>query len=181
MKLYFKPGACSMASHIVLNELKESFELESVNTEQGVTDSGADYKQINPKGYVPTLRLEAGELITENIAILQYLGDKDPQNKLTPQYSSTGRIRLLELLSFASSELHKTFSPFFSSVEMDEKARASAESKIATRVDFINDRLEQNSPYLLGENFSVADAYFFVILNWSGFINFDLSPWPRVQ
>ena len=181
MKLYFKPGACSMASHIVLNELNQSFELESVNTEQGITDSGADYKQINPNGYVPALRLEAGELITENIAILQYLGDRDPQNKLTPLNGSMEQIKLLELLSFASSELHKAFSPFFSNIEMDEKTLALAKSKIAKRLDFINAKLKPDSRYLLGDRFTVADAYIFVILNWSSFINFDLSPWPTVQ
>lgn len=181
MKLYFKPGACSLASHIVLNELKQSFELESVNTEQGITDSGADYKRTNPNGYVPALQLETGDVITENIAILQYLGDKDPHSKLTPQHGTMEQVKLLELLSFASSELHKAFSPFFSGSEMDEESQALAKSKISKRIDFINANLKPDSLYLLNDDFSVADAYVFVILNWSGFINFDLSPWPKVQ
>jgi glutathione S-transferase len=178
MKLYYKPGACSMASHIVLNELGIAFSLERTDTAQGVTENGLKYSDINPNGYVPALELEPGVVLTENPAILEYLADLVPAQGLAPQEGSFERTRLRELLAFLSSELHKAFSPFFSGEELTVEERQVAESKIAKQVDRIEARLSHTGANLLGGQLSVADFYAFVILNWSQFISFSLSPWP---
>lgn len=178
MKLYYKPGACSMASHIVLNELNIPYVLERTDTAKGVTETGRNYADINPNGYVPALELESGLVLTENPAILEYLADLVPEKGLAPQEGTFERTRLRELLAFLSSELHKAFSPFFADGELTTEERQAAEAKIARRIDPIEARLSQTGAYLLGEQLSVADFYAFVILNWSQFIGFSLSPWP---
>lgn len=178
MKLYYKPGACSMASHIVLNELNVPYILERTDTEKQVTETGQNYSDINPNGYVPALELKPGLILTENPAILEYLADLVPEKSLAPQEGTLERTRLRELLAFLSSELHKAFSPFFDGSEMTAEERHAAEVKIARRIDPIESRLSHTGANLLGEPLSVADFYAFVILNWSQFIGFSLSPWP---
>ncbi|OCW96049.1 glutathione binding-like protein [Alishewanella sp. HH-ZS] len=178
MKLYYKPGACSMASHIVLNELDIPFSLERTDTAQGVTETGRNYAEINSSGYVPALELEPGLVLTENPAILEYLADLVPAKSLAPQEGTLDRTRLRELLAFLSSELHKAFSPFFTGRDLTAEERHAAEAKIAKRIAPIEARLSHSGSYLLGSQFSVADAYAFVILNWSQFIGFSLTPWP---
>jgi glutathione S-transferase len=178
MKLYYKPGACSMASHIVLEELNISFSLERTDTDEGVTEKGQSYADINPNGYVPALELEPGLVLTENPAILEYLADLVPAKGLAPQAGSFERTRLCELLAFLSSELHKAFSPFFAGTELTADERHIAEAKIARRIAPIEAQLSDERPYLLGSQFSVADAYAFVILNWSQFIGLSLNDWP---
>lgn len=179
MKLYYKPGACSMASHIVLNELEIPFSLERTDTAQGVTEAGRSYVEINPNGYVPALELEPGVVLTENPAILEYLADLVPAKHLAPPNDTFERVRLRELLAFLSSELHKAFSPFFAGNELTPDERDAAEDRIAKRITPIETRLAEAGPYLLGNQFSVADAYAFVILNWSQFIGFSLETWPN--
>lgn len=178
MKLYYKPGACSLASHIVLNELDIAFSLERTDTVQGVTETGRNYVDINPNGYVPALELEPGLVLTENPAILEYLADLVPAKGLAPLKDSFERTRLRELLAFLSSELHKAFSPFFAGDELTTEERQAAETKIARRIDPIEARLSHTRANLLGGQLSVADFYAFVILNWCQFIGLSLSPWP---
>lgn len=179
MKLYYKPGACSLASHIVLNELGMKFELEKTDTDQGVTETGIDYRQINPHGYVPSLQVTPETVITENAAILQYLGDSNASSSLvTPAAGSLERVRLQEMLSYLSSELHKAYSPFFAGKALRDTERKDARKNIAHHIDFIEACLSTGKQYLLGEQFTVADAYAFVILNWSNVIGFSLDSWP---
>lgn len=179
MRLYFKPGACSLASRIVLIELGQPFEAVKVDTDKGVTEDGADYSAINPRGYVPALELDDGRIITENAAVLQHLGALKP-GPLTPDTASWDHVRLQEALSFISSELHKAFSPFFHG-EAEGERLAPAHALLARRIGDAERLLASGGPYLLGEQISVADIYLFVALNWAGFISFDLQNWPLVS
>ena len=181
MKLYYKPGACSLASHIALNEIGAPIELEQVDTEAGTTASGADFSKISTNGYVPALQIANGEVITENPAILQYIADLKPEAKLAPASGSFDRVRLQELLNFLSSELHKAFSPFFSGQELTRTARAEAEQRVARRVGHVEQRLADKRDFLLGDDFTIADAYAFVVINWANFVGIDLRPWPKTQ
>lgn len=178
MRLYFKPGACSLASRIVLIELGQAFEAIRVDTDAGLTEDGRDYRAVNPRGYVPALELKDGRVVTENPAVLQYLADLQP-DRLTPAAGSWDRVRLQEALSFISSELHKAFSPFFHGEAQGER-RAPAEALLKRRLGEVEQMLGQESPYLLGDRMSVADIYLFVVLNWTGFIGFSLQGSPRL-
>lgn len=178
MRLYFKPGACSLASRIVLIELGQSFEAIKVDTDKGVTEHGADYSAINPRGYVPALELDDGRVITENAAVLQYLAALKPE-LLTLDIASWDHVRLQEVLSFISSELHKAFSPFFHGEATGDRL-APAQSLLARRIGDVERLLANSGPYLRGEQISVADIYLFVALNWAGVIRFDLQGWPLV-
>lgn len=181
MKLYYKSGACSMASHIILNEIGKSFDLDKTDTETGRTESGEDFRKISPNGYVPALVTDRGEIITENPAILQYLADQAPDAGLAPQNGTLERTRLQEALNFVTSELHKSFSPFFSGAELDGEARQRAEAGVGRRVAHIERSLANGRAYLLGDTFTVVDAYAFVVLNWAGFVGLSLDKWPKTQ
>lgn len=179
MRLYFKPGACSLASRIVLIELGRDFEAVRVDTDKSRTEDGRDYRLINPRGYVPALELEDGRIVTENPAVLQYLGDLE-LDQLTPAAGSWDRVRLQEALNFISSELHKAFSPFFHGETKGDRL-APAQDLLGHRIGDVERMLGHGGPYLLGEHLTVADVYLFVVLNWAGFIGFDLGGWPRVS
>jgi glutathione S-transferase len=181
MKLFYKPGTCSLATHIILNELEYQYELEKTDTGTSTTESGINYLSVNPNGYVPALQTDDGEVITENPAILQYLADKAPEAGLAPPNGSFARTRLQELLNFLSAELHKAYGPFFSNEPLDDSAASKASQKIARRVTHLERRLSDGRAYLLGADFGVADAYAFVVLNWSGTVGFDLGAFPKVS
>lgn len=160
MKLYFAPGACSLADHIALHEAGLHFEHEKVDLKTKRTESGADFSQINPKGYVPALTLDSGETLSENIAILDWIAHQS--SALTPS-DSLGHTRLLEALAYISTEIHKSFKPFFSGAGDDEKAKAG--EVIAKRMEYLRETMKGD--YLFGDQVSVADFYFFVMLLWA--------------
>ncbi len=180
MKLFYKPGACSLASHIALIETGEPFEIEAVDTTAGRTESGKDYAQINPKGYVPALQLDDGEILTEGPAILQYLADGHPSARLAPVVGTMDRARMLEQLTFTSSELHKAFGPIFRE-GASEAEKAQARTAVGQKFDIVEALLSDGRQTLVGGQFSVADAYLFVVANWANFTEIDLSQWPKLS
>lgn len=178
MKLYYKAGACSLASHIVLEETGLPYETEAVDLKTKVTASGADFTQINAKGYVPALVLDTGELLTEGPAILQYLADRVPEKKLVPADGTLERYRLQSWLTFIGTELHRSCTPFFSPASGDAW-KAAAMANLERRLDYTNGELAGKA-YLLGDGFSVADAYLFTVLSWMPYVKIDLSRWSNL-
>jgi glutathione S-transferase len=178
MKLYYTPGACSLSPHIVLSELDMPYELEKVDLKTHTTASGVDFRQINPKGYVPALQLDSGEVLTEGPAIVQYLAEHKPAVCLLPTSSTLERARVQEWLNFIGTELHKNFAPLFNPGNSDD-VKDSARSKIAERLGYIDQALGDRE-FLTGSQFTVADAYLFTIVNWTGPMAIDLGPWPKV-
>lgn len=179
MKLYYKPGACSLASHIILKEIGHDFEIESVDTDNQVTESGADFAKINPKGYVPALSIDGGKILTEGAAVLQYLADQNPEAGLAPEPGTLERARLQEHLNFTSTELHKAFGPFFSPNASDEE-KYGAKENVGRKMDHFESIFDDGRKYLLGDKFSVADAYFFVVSSWATPTGIALDQWPRI-
>ncbi len=175
MKLYYSPGACSLSPHIVLNEAGLAFDAETVDLAAKKTKSGADYKAINPKGVVPALQLDNGQVLTEGSAIVQYLADQKPATKLAPAAGTMERYRLQEWLNYIASEVHKGFSPLFSPKATDEWKQVLKDN-LAAKFDYLSKQL-QGKDYLMGA-FSVADAYLFTILGWTKYFNIDLAKWP---
>ena len=173
MKLYFTTGACSMASNIALHEAGIQFELSKVDRRTKRAD-GVDFATINPKGYVPALRLDDGQVLTENVAVLQYIGDLNPAAKLAPPAGTMERYRLQEWLSFINSEVHKSFSPLFNS-EATEDTKTYARNQLAKRLAYLEDALGDKK-YLMGDQFTVADAYLFTVLGWGVHVAVDIGP-----
>jgi glutathione S-transferase len=179
MKLYFKPGACSLSPHIVLRELGLPFDLDCVDTKAGKTAAGQDFRTINPKGYVPTLQLDDGAVLTEGVAIVQYLADRKPEAQLAPKSGSLERYQLQEWLNYIATELHKGFGgPLFASAS--EEAKQAAREAYGKKLDFLAQRLEKGE-FLLGERFTVADAYLFTVLTWSKGRGIQLENWPALK
>jgi glutathione S-transferase len=179
MKLYFAAGACSMAPHIVLREAAYTFDLESVDLAKKQTASGEDYTRINPKGYVPALRLDNGEVLTEVAVVLQYLADQKPESGLAPKTGTMERYRLTEWLNFVSSEIHKQFAPLFNP-KITTEWKANQLDLLGRRFDYLTERLNGKS-YLMGDRFTVVDAYLFTVLNWSALLKVDLGKWPTLK
>ena len=175
-KLYYVPGTCALCPHIVLHEAGVSFTLEKVNRDDKKTESGQDYNAINPKGYVPALVMNNGQLLTEVAAIVQYIADLVPNKKLAPLAGTIERYRLQELLNFISSEIHKGYSPLFNP-KLSEDTKTVFKERLAGRLNIAAKALE-GKDYLMGKTFTVADAYLYTVLRWSPRMNVDLSPWP---
>jgi glutathione S-transferase len=178
MKLYYTPGACSQAPHIVIHELGLPYEAVKVDLVKHTLPDGSDYRAINPKGYVPTLELDDGTRITEANVILQYLADLKP-GRVAATFGSMERWKLMEWLAFIASEVHKGFGPLWNP-KTPEEVRERTVQALGNRFGYIAKTLEKQ-PFVMGNEFSIADAYLFVILNWSGLHKVDLSPWPALQ
>lgn len=180
MKLYYSPSACSLAPHIILREAGADFTLEKVDIRGKKTETGADFSQINPKGYVPVLELDDGYRLSEGVVIQQYIADQKPDAKLAPARGTKERLKLEELLVFLSTEVHKNFSPMFSPTTPDDYKKISVE-KIGGRFDLLEKQLSDGRPYLTGDQFTIADAYLFTLSNWTKFTGIDLTRWPNLN
>jgi glutathione S-transferase len=178
MKLYYSPGACSLAVHIVLREAKYKFDLDKVNLAEKKTESGEDYLAVNPKGYVPALKLDDGTVLTEVGAIIQYLADQKPRRGLAPKPRTIERYKLIEWINFTASEIHKALGDFFNP-RMTPEWREARLERLGKRLAYL-DKTLGGSEYVMGE-FSIADAYLFTVLNWTNIHKIDLSPWPNIQ
>lgn len=179
MKLYYSPGACSLASHIVLNELGTEHTIEKVDLRAKVTETGVDYKGVNPKGSVPALATAEG-VLTEGAAILQFLADKAGNVELAPAVGTMARARVQELLNFVATEVHKAYSPLFTP-GLAEEAKVAAKANIARRLGQLEGMLEDGRDYLMGAKFSLADAYVFTVTNWSKMTGVDMSGFPKLE
>ena len=179
MKLYYSPGACSLATHIVLRELDLTFELVRVDTSTGRTETGTDFRSINPKGYVAALELDDGQILTESAALLQYLAELRPEAGLAPT-GGLARARLQEQLNFISSELHKAFAPLFNPATSPEAQQAAA-ARVSDRLEHYEALFSDGRPYLLGQTYSVADAHLFVVAGWAVPCGFGLDRWPHLK
>jgi glutathione S-transferase len=179
MKLYLSSGACSLAPHIALLEAGLPFETEKVDLKAKLTASGADFTTINSKGYVPALALDNGQVLTEGAAVLQYIADQKPEAGLAPAAGTLARYQLQEWLTFISSEIHKPMGSMFNPAQSaDWKTAVTA--TLTKRLDWLTTQLD-GKDYLLNNQFSVADAYLFTVLNWANFVGFSMAPWPVVQ
>ena len=178
MKLYYSPGACSLSPHIVLHEAGLAFEPVLASTKTHQLADGTDYYSINPKGYVPLLELDNGERLSEGPAIVQYIADQVPAKNLAPANGTMARYRLQEWLNFISSELHKGFSPLFNPA-MPEEAKALSRTRLRERFAWINEQLE-GKQCLMGDTFSVADAYLFTVASWGKHVGVDIASLPNL-
>jgi glutathione S-transferase len=177
MKLYYSPGACSQAPHIILHELGLSHSSERVDLRAKQTESGADYLAINAKGAVPALAMDNGELLTENAVILQYLGDRSGLGEVLPPVGNFSRYRVLEWLNFVATDVHKSFGPLFKPGASDE-TKAFFIDIIGQKLDFVEAELGEG-PFLLGETLTLPDAYLFVMTGWTEML-IGLDRWPNL-
>jgi glutathione S-transferase len=180
MKLYYATNTCSLSPAIVAAEAGIPLELEKIDLARHRAADGGDYKAVNPLGYVPVLELDDGERLTEGVAIVQYLADLKPESGLAPPAGTRERVRLQQWLTFVATELHKMFSPWLFHPEVGQAAQAFAREKLAARFAFVERRLEE-SPWLVGDTFTAADAYCFTIAGWARFTAVDLAPYPRLR
>lgn len=179
MKLYFSPGACSLASHIVIRELSLPVSLMKVDLSTKKFGNDEDYLVINKKGYVPALEFDDGTLLTEGVAILQFLADQKPEANLAPANGTRERYKLQEWLTFIASEIHKSYSPLFDGSTPEQTRKASLE-KLDKRYDYVAEQLAQRD-FLLGDQFTVADAYLFITMLWADKFSVDLTKCPALK
>jgi glutathione S-transferase len=179
MKLYFSPGACSLASHIIVRELSLPVSLMKVDLSTKKFGNDEDYLVINKKGYVPALEFDDGTLLTEGVAILQFLVDQKPEANLAPVNGTRDRYKLQEWLTFTASEIHKSYSPLFDDSTPEQTKKASLE-KLDKRYAYVAEQLAQRD-FLLGDQFTVADAYLFITMLWAEKFNVDISKWPTLK
>ncbi|RCL02093.1 MAG: glutathione S-transferase [Candidatus Tokpelaia sp. JSC189] len=179
MKLFYTPGACSLAPHIVLYEACLEFDSVKVSLKDHTTEDGINFYQINPLGYVPLLVLDDGGQLTEGPAIVQYLADQAPEKNLAPSNGTIARYRLQSLLNFISSELHKGYSPLFNPATPKEYKSIAIE-KLKNRYNWIEEKLD-TSPWLTGGNFTVADVYLFVVTNFAKVVKVDLTSFVNLS
>ena len=178
MILYYSKGACSQAPHIILHETGLHHDSVAVDLKTKRTEDGRDYLTINPKGAVPALELASGEILTENAVVLQYIAEAADDAQLLPRHGDFERYRVLEWLNFIATELHKGFGPLFKSTS--EETKQFARDQVSLRFDYVERRLG-DGPYLLGERFTLPDAYLFVMLGWTGMHGIDLNRWPNLK
>ncbi len=179
MKLYYTPGACSLAPHIVAREAGLSIDLVKVDLSKHLTENGENYRAINPKGYVPAVTLDDGSLLTEAAAVIQYLADRKPDAGLAPANGTMDRYRLIEWLTFISSEIHKGFGPLWNPTTPDS-VKAATKERLATRFAHLDEILAKQ-PFLMGETFTIADAYLFTVVNWTNFHAIDISSFKNLS
>jgi glutathione S-transferase len=178
MKLYYSSGACSLSPHIVLLEAGLPYTLVKTDLKTKKTDSGGDYLTINSKGAVPALQLDDGRVLTEGPAIVQYLADLKPESGLAPRAGTFERYQLMEILNYITSEVHKGFSPLFNP-ESSAEMKAAAVAGLTKKFDWLAGFLGKKD-FLLGNTFTVADAYLFTVLKWTRIVKIDLSKWPAL-
>jgi glutathione S-transferase len=179
MKLYYAPGACSLATHILLREAGLPVELEKVDIRNKSTEHGEDWLSLNPKGYVPALRMDDGDILTENLVLHGYIADLKPETKLAPAHGTKARLRQDELAVYVSTEIHKTYGAMFNPAITDE-ARKGAVDRLNMRYKLIEQLLSDGRTYLTGEQFSTVDAYLFTVTNWANMLKIDLSAFPKL-
>jgi glutathione S-transferase len=178
MKLYYYPGACSLAPHIVLREAGYDFDLDRVDLANKTTASGQRYLEVNPKGYVPTLELDNGEVLTEVSVILQFLADLKPECHLAPSAGGLECYRQLEWLNFIATEIHKTLGALFNP-QVTPEWKDQLIQAFSRRADWLEPLLARQ-PYLSGNDFRIADAYLFTVLGWCRLFDIDLARWPAL-
>jgi glutathione S-transferase len=180
MKLFYSPGSCSLAPHIVMSELGMAYELEAVDLRKKTTASGIDFQTINAKGSVPALKLDSGEVLTEGAVIMQYLADQKPQHNLLPKFGSMERYRAQEMLNFIATDLHKNFSPLWGAGMISKTSEGQSEiisffkTVLHNKIAFAAQKLDSNN-FLLGNDFSIVDAYFFTVMSWAKIKDVDYS------
>ena len=179
MKLYYSPGSCSVASHIVLEESGVPYEVTRVDLKTKLTADGTDYNTINPKGYVPAVRLDDGQLICENTALLPFLGEQNAKSGLLPAAGTMDNYRVREWTGYISVELHKNLSPLFRPNTPEAVVQAQHQL-LKRRFGYVNEKIGKG-PFLTGSTFTVADAYLFVVLSWFPKLNLDRNEYPTLQ
>ena len=179
MKLYYSPGACSMAPHIVAREAGHTIDLEKVDIPNKKTADGGDYWKVNPKGYVPALMLDDGQVLTEVGVICQYLADQKPESGLVPELGTMARYHQMEALNFAATEIHKQIGALFNPMLTPEMREVQL-GTIERRFNALEKMLD-GKPYIMGDKFSIADAYLFTVLNWTWIHKIDVSKWPNIK